>query len=182
MDLKNKTCYLCSFKTQRCCCLALSLFFFKLESLMNTVPKFITLFQLPFTVCFWGLQYLSVDPKITANPISASGIGLRSLLLKIKHSFRKLCFKRQPRLTVLSEDTNYFAYHCYGLILRGKTEVINWLQALYLNTLCFVSVFVYCLAQQNLTPGWSLNTTKRNVIINNNNVGCKNLPLQLISY
>lgn len=49
-------------------------------------------FQSPLlSGCLWGLQYISVDMKITANPISASGIALRLLLL----TYRKLTHKNK---------------------------------------------------------------------------------------
>lgn len=54
------------------------------------LPLWDCLIKLPLEAgCFWGLQYFSVDMKITANPISASGIALRFLLLIYKLKKKK---------------------------------------------------------------------------------------------
>lgn len=57
----------------------------KKNSLFIAVKLLLPFFQLPLLPgWFLGLQNVSVDLKITANPISASGIALRSLLLTQK--------------------------------------------------------------------------------------------------
>lgn len=64
--------------------------------LFEAVNLLLPFFQLPLEAgCFWGLQYFSVDMKITANPISASGTALRFLLLIYK--LKKESFSVQIR-------------------------------------------------------------------------------------
>lgn len=75
------------------------------------------LFQLPFlSGCLRGLQYFSVDMKITANPISASGIALRLLLLtyrKSTHKFLSSGTKLKRQTSTCMSRYKMLITHCY---------------------------------------------------------------------
>lgn len=76
-------------------------------------------FQLPLlSGCLRGLQYLSVDIKITANPISASGIALRLLLLTHRKSTCKNKFlssgsKLKRQTSTYMSRYKMLITHCY---------------------------------------------------------------------